>query len=83
MSDRGLTPNELAKVLRVSPDRIRGWIASGELPALNVAPVLCGKPRFIILPHHLAQFEEKRRAGPAPKVKRRRRQPVITDYYPG
>jgi hypothetical protein len=28
---RGLTPNELAKVLRVSPDRVRQWITAGQL----------------------------------------------------
>ena len=31
--DRGMTPRELARVLRVSPDRVRAWIASGELGA--------------------------------------------------
>jgi hypothetical protein len=27
----GRTPNELARVLRVSPDRVRRWIMNGEL----------------------------------------------------
>jgi len=33
---RGHTPAELARLLRVSPDRVRAWIANGELGALNL-----------------------------------------------
>jgi excisionase family DNA binding protein len=79
---RGYTPNELARILRVSPDRIRAWIASGELPAINTAPHRCGKPRYVILPHHLAEWEAKRLAAPPPKPARRKRLPVAVDYYP-
>ena len=58
----GQTPNELAKVLRVSPDRIRSWITSGKLKALNLAPTRAGRPRFVILPHHLQEFERRHQA---------------------
>jgi hypothetical protein len=79
----GLTPNELAKVLRVSPDRVRGWIKSGHLGAINTATSLCGRPRFVILPHHLAQFEKSRYGGPTPKPQSRPRRRVQSiDYYP-
>ena len=81
---RGYTPAELARLLRVSPDRVRAWIKSGELPALNVATHRCGRPRFVILPQHLAEFEKRRRAAtpvakPSP---RKRRATGIVDYYP-
>ena len=78
----GLTPNELARVLRVSPDRVRGWIRSGELAAINTAGTRCGRPRFVVLPHHLAEFEHGRLAADPPKPKARRRRTVAIDYYP-
>jgi len=79
---RGLTPNELARVLRVSPDRVRAWIKAGELPALDTA-ARRGKPRYVILPHHLAEFERRRRppAPPAPARRRRKKSSEI-DFYP-
>ena len=52
---RGWTPNELARLLRVSPDRICDWIKRGELSAINTATHPYGRPRFVILPHHLEQ----------------------------
>ena len=80
--ERGYTPRELARLLRVSPDRVRAWIAAGELGAINTAAARCGRPRFVVLPHHLAEWERNRRvARPPPKLQRSRRQ-AGTDYYP-
>jgi hypothetical protein len=79
---RGYTPNELAKVLRVSPDRIRSWIKTGQLGAIDTATTLCRRPRYVILPHLLAEFERRRAAGPPPKPQRRRRRTALVDYYP-
>lgn len=81
---RGYTPNELARLLRVSPDRVRAWIHSGELAALDTARHRCGKPRYVILPQHLAEFERRRRAAtPAAKpAPRRRKQTAEIDFYP-
>lgn len=80
---RGFTPRELAKVLRVSPERVRGWIQSGELRALNLASARCRKPRYVILPHHLAEFERGRRICPLAKPgPRRKRHQAMIDYYP-
>ena len=78
---RGYTPRELAHLLRVSPDRIRAWIKAGELGAIDTARVRCGRPRFIILPHHLAEFTRRRTASPPRPAPRRRRQAVAVDYY--
>ena len=82
-SHRGYTTREVAKLLRVSPDRVRGWIMRGELIAVNTAPIRCGKPRYVILPHHLDEFVRSRQAAaPAAPVRRRRRQAALVDYYP-
>ena len=79
----GQTPNELARMLRVSPDRVRAWIRDGSLPAINTAPARCGKPRFIVLPDGLAVFLKARSAAihkPAPRRRRQTSQDV--DYFP-
>ncbi len=81
---RGYTPAELAHLLRVSPDRVRAWIKSGELQAIDTSPRRCGKPRYVILPGHLAEFERRRRAA-APAAKpapRQRLRTVKVDYFP-
>ncbi len=78
----GLTVPELAKFLRVGEDTIRGWIRRGELAAINTAAPLA-KPRFVILPHHLAEFEGRRQVVPAArKSSRRRKRTAEIDYYP-
>jgi excisionase family DNA binding protein len=80
---RSYTPRELARILRVSPDKVRALIRSGELGAINTATARCGKPRFVVLPHHLAEFEQGRRisppAKPAPRQKRER---DMIDFFP-
>jgi hypothetical protein len=69
-------------MLRVSPDKVRRWIRSGELGAINTAETRCGKPRWVILPHHREEFERGRQSAPPPKVPRRRkRQTEAIDYY--
>jgi excisionase family DNA binding protein len=77
-----MTPREVAQLLRISPDRVRAMIVRGELGAINTATVRCGKPRFVILPHHLAEFERSRQVGPPPKPTRRRKKTNMVDYYP-
>ena len=82
-SPQSYTPRELAKVLRISPDKIRALIRSGELGAINTATIRCGKPRFVILPHHLVEFEKGRRITPAAKpAPRKQHQRGMTDYFP-
>lgn len=77
----GMTPREVARLLRIAPDRVRAMIVSGELGAINTAAVRCGRPRYIILPHQLTEWERGRRVSPPPRPVRRRRRPVV-DYYP-
>jgi excisionase family DNA binding protein len=77
----GFTVAELAARLRVSPDKIRSWIASGQLAAINTAAKLCGRPRWVVTPDGLAAFEKTRSGGPPPKPRRRRRRLELVDYY--
>jgi hypothetical protein len=72
----------VAAYLRISPDRVRALIARGELAAINTSPHRCGKPRFIVLPHHLSEFERSRRAATTPKPPPPRRRRAVRDYYP-
>ena len=72
-SERGLTPNELAYRYGVGIHKVLGWIARGELRAINVAADLGGRPQWVILPEHLAAFEARRAAGPKPATTRTKR----------
>jgi hypothetical protein len=79
----GYTPRELAHRWRVSPDRIRALVRSGELPALNLATTRGGRPRLVILPEAVAAFERGRSAATPPKKpQRRRRVAAAVDFYP-
>jgi hypothetical protein len=79
---RGYTPRELARVLRIGRDRLIGMIRRGELGAIDIAPGRCGRPRYVILPHHLSAWEQRRAAADAPPPARRRRRATVHDYYP-
>jgi hypothetical protein len=78
----GLTVRDVARRYRVGEDKVRAWIARGELVAINTASVLCGRPRWVISPEALAAFEQARRGGPTPKAPRRKRRTSMADYYP-
>jgi excisionase family DNA binding protein len=78
----GLTVEDVARRLRVGPDKVRSWITRGELKAVNTAAQLCGKPRWVITPEAIADFEQRRSSAPAPKPRRRRRQSTLVDFYP-
>jgi hypothetical protein len=77
-----MTPREVGRLLRVGPDRVRSMIQRGELGAVNVAPVGSGKPRYVVLPSHLAAFEKQHAAAPVPTPARRRKRSQAVDYFP-
>jgi hypothetical protein len=81
MLDAGHTTADVARRYRVGEDKVRGWIKSGELVAINTAGALCGRPRFVVTADALERFEQRRAAGATPKTKRRRRSAVV-DYFP-
>jgi hypothetical protein len=74
----------LARYLRVSADYLRDEIRAGRLGAIDTSRQRRGKPRFIILPHHLAEWERSRRAvAPVqPSPRRQRRPATVIDFYP-
>ena len=82
VAGRGLTTAEVARRYRVGEDRVRTWIKSGALKALNTADSTCAKPRFVVLPEHLAEFEAARSTAPAPKSPKRRRPSGERDFFP-
>jgi excisionase family DNA binding protein len=78
----GYTTADIARRYRVSEDKVRRWITSGELRAINTSSTRCGRPRYVVSVDALAAFEAGRSAAPPPKPKRRRRQGALVDYYP-
>jgi transposase len=80
----GLTTRDVARRYRVGEDKVRAWIARGELRAINTADCGRGRPRWVITPDSLAEFERGRQADrPAPKrAPRRKRQADTIDFYP-
>jgi transposase len=78
----GLTVRDLARRYRVGEDKIRGWIRRGELRAVNTATALCGRPRWVVNPDALAEFERGRASGPPPQTRRPRKKAEMVDYFP-
>jgi len=78
----GLTVADVARRYRVGEDKVRGWVRRGELVGINTAATLAGKPRWVITPEALAEFERRRAGGPPPKPARRKKQTGMVDFYP-
>jgi hypothetical protein len=79
---RGFTVRDLARRWRVGEDKVRGFLARGELVGLNVAAHLAGKPQWRITFESVALFERRRTSAPPPKPPRRRKRSPMVDYYP-
>lgn len=77
----GLTVSDVARRYRIGEDRVRGWIRSGLLRAINTSDIGCGKPRFVVTPEALAEFERARTVAPPVKAKRSKRRSE-RDYFP-
>jgi hypothetical protein len=76
------TVRQLARHLQVGPDKIRGWINSGELKATNTSKDPRRK-RWIISLEALAEFQARRQPETPPKPAPRRRRPTqMVDYFP-
>jgi hypothetical protein len=80
---RGYTPREVARILRISKDRVRSLIVAGRLGAIDQAPSRYGRRRFIVMPEHLREYVRSREVSPPkPAPRRRQRRPGWTDFYP-
>jgi len=55
-----LTAPEVAKLLRVRPDKVLSWIRSGRLRGYNVAEQEGGRPTYRINPTDLEAFMQQR-----------------------
>jgi excisionase family DNA binding protein len=78
--NRPMTVPEVAKLLRVSPDKVLSWIRSGRLRGYNIAERENGRPKYRVNPDDLQAFTQQRAiTQPAPKGRPvgRRRIPVI------
>ena len=78
-----VTPPELAKRWRVKPERVIGWIKSGELRAFDVSsrPGV-GKPRYRIPQDAIIEFENRRSAAQVKTTRRMRQQPAdVIEYF--
>lgn len=80
----GFTTADLARRWRVSEDKVRKLIESGELVPLDTGKLTgLGRTRYVVLPEVVARFERKHQgAQPAPTPRRRRRQPTAVDFFP-
>jgi excisionase family DNA binding protein len=68
-----LTPPEIAACLRVSPEKVLGWIRRGELRAINVSNGY--RPRYRVSPEQFENFLKRRQVQPPPPIQHWRRQP--------
>ena len=79
----GYTVADVARRYRVSPDRVRGWITSGVLRAINRRDTRSGRPSWVVTAEALDEFERGRTAAQPPKPPRRKKRINLVDYYPG
>jgi excisionase family DNA binding protein len=68
-----LTPPEIAKLLRVSPEKVLGWIRRGKLKAVNVSDGF--RPRYRVSQEDLDAFLKVREVQPPSPRTHRKRQP--------
>jgi transposase len=78
----GFTTRDLAKRFRVAADRVRNWIKSGQLKALNTTDTASGRPRYVVTAESVAEFERRRAVTPPPKSARRKKRTTQIDFYP-
>ena len=78
-----LSPPEVAERYHVDVHKIIGWIRTGQLAAINVGTTTGKRPRYRISPSDLAAFEQRRSAGPQPKISRVRRHkdPNVIQFF--
>ena len=58
-----MTVPQVAKLLRVGPDKVLTWIRSGRLRGYNVAEKETGKPKYRVNPADLEEFTQRRVPG--------------------
>jgi hypothetical protein len=69
-AENDLTPNDVRKIMRVSPNKVLAWIKSGKLKASNISAKR--RPLYRIARAELDRFRNLIAVEPERKVERRR-----------
>ena len=67
------SPPQLAARWKISPEKVIGWIRTGQLKAINLATDTNGRPRYRITAESVEAFENARCVQASPKPIRRKR----------
>jgi hypothetical protein len=78
---RLLTVPEVARELGVKPQKVRGFIARGDLAAVDMADSPLSRPCLKVRPEDLAAFLESRKICKTLPTRRRPRLQGIPDYF--
>lgn len=82
MTDRALTVRDVTERFGVGGHTVLGWIARGELRAVDVSRHRGGRPRWRITAEALAAFELARTPSPLQPRTRRKRTPAdVIEFY--
>lgn len=76
-----MTPSEIARMLRVAPEKVVGWIRAGELRAVNIATRPTGRPRWVVSQDDLAAFERRRQTVATQNARRTRRPNGLVRHF--
>lgn len=76
-----LTPPEFARRLGVSPKKVRAWIRSQQLTAINVASNPMGRAIYKIRPTDAADFERRREQGKPQERRASKKRNRVKNYF--
>lgn len=71
------TPPQAAKLLKINPDKVRAWISSGRLPAIDISTT--SRPRWRIKRGDVNDL--RRTTAPPTRRVTRKTDPDVTEYY--
>jgi hypothetical protein len=73
---------EVAARYGVTEHTVLGWVAAGDLRALDVRRAGARRPRWRVTPEALAEFEARRSPAAAVAPRRRRQRPAdVIEFY--
>jgi hypothetical protein len=78
----GLTTREFCRRYRIGSGKVRALIAKGEIRAVNTAMTPLGKPRWVIPPEAVAEWELRRTSAPPARPPKRKKRTSTVDFYP-
>lgn len=76
-----MTPPEVARRWKVSPDKVLAFIRAGELQAFNISSKPSGRPRYRILMDEVIAFEQRRTVRQRPRPRQQRRRRTQYDFF--